>query len=133
MGRRQGHETLFHSAVSSSATPKSPGHNLAPPPNDDEQTLDLTLAGEEDAAGETKELLDLRPRAKQALPPRSRAPLPSPSPARTMDGRGPAERRRRRRVALGIAFWGKTVRDEVSTPNVVHEEKALQQDYKLET
>jgi len=50
-----------------------------------------------------------------------------------MDKRGPAERRRRRRVALGIAFWGKTVRDEVSTPNVVPEQKALQQDYKLET
>jgi hypothetical protein len=71
----------------------------------------LTLAGEKEDAGG-----NLKPKAIQTLPPRSRAPLSSPPPARAPEERGPADRWREERVALEIAFScrrGKTVRDEV--------------------
>jgi hypothetical protein len=52
----------------------------------------LTLTNDIEDAGETKELLDLKPKAIQTLPPRSQAPLSTPPLARTPEERGPVDR-----------------------------------------
>jgi len=80
----------------------------------------LTLASDIKGAGGTKELLDLKPKAIQALPSKEPGtPLIPAAASKDAEVEGPSDRRREERVALEIALFycrrGKTVR--VATPS----------------
>ena len=79
----------------------------------------LTLASDIKGAGGTKELLDLKPKAIQALPPKGPGTPLIPTASKDAEVEGPSDRRREERVALEIALFyyrrGKTVR--VATPS----------------